>query len=145
MTLLTSFARRSKQERFNRKSLQQVYDTGLYNAGRDTGSARARRLNIGRTHSLPRRMAAITRGLRRPCSTANHKRLFVRCVGDDVVAYGLEPQGFVVRSGLLCPWCGNSTSFRTASRMSSRTRRAARGLSSTINSQMSVMSCAAPG
>jgi hypothetical protein len=75
----------------------------------------------------------------------HHNRLFVRCVGDDVVAYGLEPQGFVVRSGLLCPWCGNSTSFRTASRMSSRTRRAARGLSSTINSQMSVMSCAAPG
>jgi hypothetical protein len=42
-----SIARRSNQERFNRKSLQQVYDTGRYNAGRDTGSVRARHLNIG--------------------------------------------------------------------------------------------------
>src|SRR5258708_26410899 len=73
----------------------------------------------------------------------HHKRLFVWCVGDDVVAPAWNRKGFVVRSGLLCPWCGNGTSLRTASRMSSRTRRAARGLSSRINSQMSVMSCAA--
>src|ERR1700723_530597 len=75
----------------------------------------------------------------------HHKRLFVWCVGDDVVTYGLEPQGLCGEVRSLVSLVRKRHQLRTASRMSSRTRRAARGLSSTINSQMSVMSCAAPG
>jgi hypothetical protein len=34
----------------------------------------------------------------------HHKRLFVWCVGDDVVAYGLEPQGLCGELRSLVSW-----------------------------------------
>jgi hypothetical protein len=132
---VNEYRQRSNQERFNRKSLQQVYDTGLYNAGRDTGCSRPPPQQRANSLSPAQNGCHYARTAATMQHGEHQKRLFVWCVGDDVAAYGLEPQGFVVRSGLLCPWCGNGTSLRTASRMSSRTRRAAKGLSSRINSK----------
>ena len=76
------------------------------------------------------------------------ERAFVRCVGDKIITHRLKPRnrsGREVRSVRWWPWWGKGTSPRVASRMSSRIRLAASGLSLAMNSQMLVMSDAAPG
>jgi hypothetical protein len=94
-----------------------------------------------RLYSLPLRIAAIRRGLRRPCITATtHSGV---SSGAQAIRYSrttTKRKGRPVRSGRLWPWFGNGTNARIPLRISSRTLRAASGLSFAMYSQISVTS-----